>query len=55
MRMLIDNLGNDVVNSIWEISIPTGWKKPEPVRASLVLMFVTINLSFFIPLEAIIC
>ena len=28
LEMMLVDLGNDVVNSIWEISIPAGWLKP---------------------------
>lgn len=33
LRPLSACLGNDVVNNIWEISIPSGWVKPVPTSA----------------------
>ena len=30
MKHVIEELGNNAVNSIWEIAIPQGWKKPTP-------------------------
>lgn len=30
MKTITEFLGNQVVNSIWEIAIPQGWKKPTP-------------------------
>ena len=34
MKPIVEFLGNDVVNSIWEIAIPKGWKKPTPSSSS---------------------
>ena len=33
MQPLVELLGNEVANSIWEIAIPTGWNKPTPTAA----------------------